>query len=264
MLYSRRFTENPTMRNACLLVAALASLSAHAVPTEITVRVLAKDAKFIGSSMGGVRVTITDAETGELLAQGITEGGVGDTERIIEQPRRRGEPLATEDAAAFHASIDIERPRHVEVSAYGPLIYPDAANRVSATQWVVPGKHINAGDAWLLEMPGFFVQITPSSEPFRLKRKRARIPIVAHVVLMCGCTTTPGGLWDSNRYEIEGLLMHAGKIVARAPLEYSGNASEYRGEFEVSAAGAYEAMAYAYDPTNGNTGVAHANILVER
>jgi hypothetical protein len=51
------------MRYAWLLVTTLAaSLSAHAVPTEITVRVLAKDAKFIGSSMGGVRVTITDAE----------------------------------------------------------------------------------------------------------------------------------------------------------------------------------------------------------
>src|SRR5262245_3602261 len=125
------------MRNAWLLLAALAaSVSAHAIPTEITVRVLAKDAKFIGSSLGGVRITITDAETGELLAQGVTEGDVGDTGRIIEQPRKRGVPLATEDAAAFHASIDIERPRHVEVSAYGPLIYPAAANRVSATQWV--------------------------------------------------------------------------------------------------------------------------------
>jgi len=253
------------MRNAWLLLAALAaSLSAYAVPTEITVRVLAKDAKFIGSAMGGVRVTITDAETGELLAQGITEGGVGDTERILEQPRKRGVPLATEDAAAFHASIDIDRPRHVEVSAYGPLIYPDAANRVSATQWVVPGKHINAGDAWLLEMPGLFVQITPASAPFHLGRKGVRIPIAARVVMMCGCTTTPGGLWDSSRYEIEAMLMQAGKVVARAPLSYSGNASEYRGEFDVSAAGAYEALAYAYDAANGNTGVARANILVER
>jgi len=77
--------------------------------------VLAKDAKFIGTGMGGVRVTITDAVSGELLAQGITEGGVGDTERIIEQPRKRGVPLATEDAAAFHATIDIDRPRRVEV-----------------------------------------------------------------------------------------------------------------------------------------------------
>jgi len=253
------------MRNEWLMIAALAvSFPAAAVPTDITVRVLAKDAKFIGTGMGGVRITISDADTGELLAQGVTQGGVGDTERIIEQPRKRGLPLATEDAAAFHGSIDIDRPRRVEVSAYGPLVYPDAANRVSATQWVVPGKHITAGDAWLLEMPGFFVQIAPPAAPFHLGRHGAKVPITAKVVMMCGCATTPGGLWDSNRYEIEGVLLLAGKVVASVPLHYSGNASEYTGEIEVSAAGAYEAMAWAYDPANGNTGVAHASILVAR
>ena len=36
-----------------------------AEPTDITVRVLSKDAKFVGTSMGGVRITLRDAETGE-------------------------------------------------------------------------------------------------------------------------------------------------------------------------------------------------------
>jgi hypothetical protein len=252
------------MRFATWLLLALTLLSgaAAAVPTDITVRVRAKDAKFIGTSMGGVRITITDAATGEMLAQGITEGGVGDTQRMLEQPRKRDVPLATEDAAAFHATIDIERPRRVEVSAYGPLVYPEAANRVSATQWVVPGKHITEGDAWLLEMPGFFVQITPPAAPFALDPSTAHIPIAAKVVMMCGCPTNPGGLWDSNRYQIEALLLRAGKVVARAPLSYSGNASEYAGALEADAEGAYEAMVYAFDPETGNTGVARAAVLV--
>ncbi len=42
-----------------------------AEPTHITVHVLAKGAKFIGTSMGGVEITIRDADTGELLAKGV-------------------------------------------------------------------------------------------------------------------------------------------------------------------------------------------------
>ena len=55
---------------------------------------------------GGVRVTISDAETGEVLAEGLTEGETGSTERIMKTPRGRGQPLSTEGAAAFRATID--------------------------------------------------------------------------------------------------------------------------------------------------------------
>jgi hypothetical protein len=232
------------------------------VPTDITVHVLAKDGKFIGTSFGGVRVTIADADTGEVLAQGVTQGGEGDSARILEQPRRRGVSLATEDAAAFRASIDIDRPRRVEVSAFGPLVYPQAANRVSSTQWVVPGRHVSAGDGWLLEMPGLFVQIAPADAPVALAGGSAKVRLAAKVVMMCGCALSPGGLWDSNRYEIAGSLLASGKLVGETKLVYSGNASEFTGEIEVHEPGAYEATVYAYDPQNGNTGVAHASILV--
>jgi hypothetical protein len=252
------------MRWISSLIAMLAlSTTAAAVPTEITVRVLSKDGKFIGSSNGGVRVTLSDADTGEILAQGLTEGGNGDTDRILETPRKRGVALATEDAASFRATLDLDRPRRIEASAYGPVVFADAANRVSATQWVVPGKHINAGDGWLLEMPGFFVQIAPPpSAPFALADGAARIPISARVMMMCGCATAPGGVWDSNEYEIEGMLVRAGRVVAQAPLRYSGSAGEYAGELSATEAGAYDAIVYAYDPRNGNTGVAHASVIV--
>ncbi|HEX6202874.1 MAG TPA: hypothetical protein VF100_07720, partial [Thermoanaerobaculia bacterium] len=61
-----------------LLVAAAAAAAA-AEETAVTVRVLSRDAKFVGSSMGGARVTIRDAETGTLLAEGVTAGSTGDT-----------------------------------------------------------------------------------------------------------------------------------------------------------------------------------------
>jgi hypothetical protein len=53
------------------------SPGAPARPTEIVVRVISKDSKFIGTSMGGMRITLRDAHTGELLATGIIVGGTG-------------------------------------------------------------------------------------------------------------------------------------------------------------------------------------------
>ena len=55
------------------LLMILAGIS-WAVPTTVTVRAKSKDAKFIGSHMGGALVVIRDAETGEVLAQGLTRG----------------------------------------------------------------------------------------------------------------------------------------------------------------------------------------------
>ena len=58
-----------------VLFLVMMTTSAWAVPTEITVHVKTKDAKFLGTSMGGALVTIKDAQTGELLAKGVTSGG---------------------------------------------------------------------------------------------------------------------------------------------------------------------------------------------
>ena len=46
-----------------LLLPLAGAVSAQATPTQLRVRVLAHDAKIIGSSVGGVRVTITDVAT---------------------------------------------------------------------------------------------------------------------------------------------------------------------------------------------------------
>ena len=80
------------MRKLNVLAAALAALSsfltlsaAQAEPTEIVVRVLGNDSKFIGTSMGGMRVTLRDAQTGEILATGLTQGATGDTRRIMHE-----------------------------------------------------------------------------------------------------------------------------------------------------------------------------------
>ena len=124
------------------LMALFISTSAMAVPTHITVRVKTKDAKFMGTGIGGALVTIKDAETGELLAKGVTEGTSGNTNLIMKTPKARGVPISDQNAAKFEATLDIDEPRYVEVTAYGPLSQRQSANKASATQWVVPGKHI--------------------------------------------------------------------------------------------------------------------------
>ena len=60
------------MRNLAIVLSLVAGLqlwglaTASAEPTEITVRVLGKDSKFVGTSMGGMRIVLRDAVTGEI------------------------------------------------------------------------------------------------------------------------------------------------------------------------------------------------------
>ena len=76
-----------------ILITALLSpqlIEAQGIPTTVMVRVIAHDAKIIGSGVGGARVTIRDAQTGYTLASGLQVGGTGDTRSIMITPRERG------------------------------------------------------------------------------------------------------------------------------------------------------------------------------
>ena len=92
------------------------AFSSGGIPTKVLVRVVSKDAKVIGSGVGGAAVRIVNARTGETLAQGKQEGGTGDTDRIMVQPRGRGKVVyGTPGAAFFLAEIGLERPTQVEI-----------------------------------------------------------------------------------------------------------------------------------------------------
>lgn len=132
--------------------------------TRITVRVNSGDAKVIGSLVGGCRITIRNAVTGALLAQGLHVGGSGDTELIMKQPRRRRATVfGTEGTAAFVADLDLAEPTFVEIVAEGPLAFPQALQRASKTTWLLPAHDI-VGEGILFELSGFIVDImTPAS-----------------------------------------------------------------------------------------------------
>jgi hypothetical protein len=246
------------------LLAMLASASvAAAEPTRIEVRVLSKGAKFVGTSMGGVLVTIRDAESGELLVRGVVRGATGDTARIMKTPLRHHDPVSTEDAAVFRATLDLAEPRLLEVTAFGPLAQRQSASRASSTMWVVPGKHVAGGDGWLLELPGFSVDVLEPPAHVRVDAAARKVAVRANVTMMCGCPIEPGGLWDANRFEVRARLSRNGQSVGEVPLRYAGATSQFAAELEISEAGSYEVAVYAYDPANGNTGLDRTTFLVE-
>lgn len=247
-----------------LLFALLPLLTAVAEPTEITVRVISKDAKFIGSAMGGVEIVIRDTDTHELLAQGIIQGSTGDTQRIMENDWQRGVPLSTEDSAYFTATLEIDQPRKISVTAYGPLAQRQSANTVSVTQWVVPGKHLTGGDGLLLQMPGMVVEVLAPPAHLKLSGIPQTVEIKANVTMMCGCPIMPGGIWDVDSFQIKALLKHNGKAVGELPLQYAGTPSQFAANWNVEAPGLYKATVYAYDPTNGNTGLDQVTFIVEK
>lgn len=246
---------------AVFVAAVLPLASAVAEPTEIVVRAISRDAKFIGDSMGGVRIILRDAGSGEVLAEGITTGGTGDTKRLMETARRR-EPLATADAAAFRATIDIDQPRLVELEAYGPIGQAQSAITVTSQQWVLPGRHIREGNGWMVEMPGFAVDILEPAIASTMKLPSAQVKIKANVVMMCGCPTNPDGMWNANRYQISAIVHRDGQLVGDLPLTYSGTTSQYELALNPEAAGLYTVMVQAYDAMTGNAGIDRTSFQV--
>lgn len=247
-----------------LCLAAVVSGAALAEPTQIAVRVIGKDSKFIGTSMGGMRIVIRDADTGSVLADGITAGSTGDTKKLMDEDRKRGVAIVTDDAAHYTATIDIGEPRLLEISAFGPLAQRQGAARISVTHWVVPGKHITGGDGLMLELPGFVVDVLAPPTHVKLKGVPQTVDIAANVMMMCGCPTSAGGMWNSDKYEVRALLKKEGKAVGELPLTYAGKESQFAAQWTIAEPGTYQATVYAYDPANGNTGVDDVTFVVTK
>lgn len=252
----------PTLLRGLALACLFAGSAVFAVPTEITVRVIARDAQYVGDLVDGAFVTIADGTTGEVLAQGVTRGDAGDPKRIMQTPRKRGAPFAAREDAGFSATLDIAEPRYLQVTATGPLDERYAANRVSATQWVVPGKHLSGGDGWVLELPGLIVAPSVARNTVSLTEAEGGVLVEAEVMLMCGCPIREDFHWDVDEYEVVAILRRGDTEVGQFPLRYSGAASEFETRVRMSLPGVYEVLVYAYDETTGNTGVGRLELTV--
>ncbi|MFP4228549.1 MAG: hypothetical protein ACLFTE_06955 [Salinivenus sp.] len=225
----------------------------EAVPTQVTVRAISNDAKLIQDPVGGAHITIEDAETGDVLAEGRQTGDSGSTEKIMQQPHERGASIyETPGAAKYDTTLELTEPTRVRITAEGPLDYPHAMQTVSKTVVLMPGEDVT-GDGITLTLHGFIVEVLDPSDADM--RPGEDISVRARVQMMCGCPTEPGGLWDSDRYTIRAQLLRDGSVVAEAPLSFAGTTNEYDGTLTVPEDGATDIRVTAADADRVNFGM---------
>ena len=246
-----------------IITAGILAMSSPALaePTEVVVRVISQDAKFVGDQMGGARVVLRDAETGEVLADGITTGGTGNTKQIMDSTGR-SPMLATPDAAAFTTQLDLSQPTLITAEVVGPLAQMQASIRVTSQRWIVPGQPVTSGDGWVVELPGLAVNIiAPQPDTHSAKGSRT-IEVMSSTMLMCGCPITSGGLWDAKDYEVEVAAYQAGRKIASGKLDFVEAPGRFGGDLTLPEKGAYELFVSARNTRTGNTGVDRTSVIV--
>ncbi len=224
------------------------SLSAIAAETQIMVRAKAVDSKFIGTSVGGIRTIVEDAETGEILDEGWINGGTGDTALLMENPLKRGEPQTDDKTAGFLATVDIDAPRLLRFKLIGPYGYQQAYQEASVTSWVVPGKDI-LGDGIIITLTGFIV------DAWTRVLEGGQVDIYTKASLLCGCPITKDGLWQADNYEAKAIIMRDDKNIDEVTLNFTGPAGMFSGKTTITEPGHYKAVVYLYDAKTGNVGV---------
>ncbi len=157
-------------------------VEAEGLPTKVLVRAVSRDAKVLGTYVGGARITIRDLKHNKILAQGLQQGGTGDTMQIMIRPRQRGDTVyGTQGTAGFLSTLTLEKPTVVEITAEGPLNSPQATQRSSKTLLLVPGQDI-LGEGVLLEIHGFIVTLL-SPERNKPVSSGRPLEVVATVVM---------------------------------------------------------------------------------
>ncbi len=240
---------------ACVLamgVCLLPAVGAMATPTSLTVRVLAHDAKFVGSGVGDVQVTVRDFTSRAVLASGFITGETGNTKTLMFTPRDRDSKLCDESSASYTTTLDIDAPRKLLVEVDGPLSAGIDAHHASKTTWLLPGKNID-GDGLLFDSYGLIVR---NYHPTPHEYTKAGIPAVigAHVTMMCGCPVSPNTPWKSDNFTVKALIRKDGKTLVELPLNYAGRFSDFENTFTFTQPGTYQVITEASDNKN-NQGV---------
>ncbi len=228
--------------------------------TRVLVRVTANDAKILGSGVGGARITVRDARTGKVLAEGVQEGSTGNTGLIMGTRERGATVYETEGAAGFLAELALSQPTQILITGEGPLDTPHAMQVASRTLLAIPGEDV-LGEGVILELLGFTVDPVspadgtevPAGEPVEVRAK---------VTMLCGCPTEPGGLWDADDYELLVQAVRGGEVVGSWPMEFAGETSHYVGTVMLDRPGEVVLRMLAMDRKKGNFGMATAKVWV--
>ena len=248
---------------ACLTFGLATRAHAQSVETKILVRALAHDAKIIGSGVGGAWITIEDVVSGRILAEGHQQGGTGDTRLLVSDPPERGETrYDTQGAASFLAILQLERPTWVDITAYGPMDAPESMQRTTKRMLLIPGHDV-LGEGVIVELNGFFVDIlSPLPESGAVAGDR--VSVRARVVMLCGCPTEPGGLWNADDIVVTARLLQGDIVRTESVLPFAGTTSTYEGMIALPSDGAYVLEVLAADPGKANFGLKRTELAVSR
>ena len=239
----------------------LATRPAAAEPTRIDVRVIARGAKFLGGYTTPVRVTLTDADTGETLARGITSGSTGDTQRTMTGGKDSGGKRASPDTAVFRTTLDIDRPRRITATVTGPLSQVQATTTAKSTQWVLPGHDVTAGDGWLIELPGLIVDIADPIA-YRWVKAGETVPLRVGVTMLCGCAISQNGPWRASDTEVEAVVTTNGGAPRRISLRFDPTSATFTADMPTPAPGLYEVEVTGWVAASNNAGVARTAFFV--
>ncbi|MCP9439352.1 MAG: hypothetical protein NNA20_07545 [Nitrospira sp.] len=238
-------------------------------PTRVLVRVVAHGSMVLGKDVGGARITITDVETGRILATGLQQGEAGDQNQIMRTPRLLEEPIySTRDSASFTATLDLTHPLQVDIAAEGPLAYPAAMQRASTRVWLIPGEDLT-DDGIVLALYGYIVQIE-QPKPNEPLVAREDVTLRASIRTLSGSWVRPHGDWDSRKLSIYGEILIGDRVIERLQLFYSGRNAEFEAPFFVprhtDAPDGMTVRVIAADRSGGNFGMGLAKypVLSER
>lgn len=235
--------------------------------TTVLVRVVAHGGMVLGRDVGGARVTITDIGTGRILATGLQQGDPGDQNQIMRTPRMIGEPIySSRPSAAFTATLDLQQPTVVAVSAEGPLAYPAALQKTSTTLLLIPGQNLTH-DGIVLHLYGYLVEIDQPKPQYALIAKDD-VTLRASVRTLSGSLVRPHGDWDSRKIRIYGEILIGDRTVERLQLFYDHASRTFQAPFFVplptEAPDGITLRVVAADQTGGNFGVSHATFAIRQ
>ena len=235
---------------------AYAQISGDDFDTDFTVTVLAKDGKFIGDTMGGVRVIVRDKLTGDIMVDGHTYGTTGDTETIMADSIPRNATLSNGDSASFQFSLAILEPTKVTITAIAPLSQMQNAVTVSEDVTLIPGKDYTSGDGIRIEMPGIAVKVQ-SPLPNETMTFDPDIPltIAANVMKLCGCKIAKDSPWEPENYDVEAYIYKGTQFITALPLQYAGSAGQYMTRVKIPLAGNYKVTVTAFDKNTKEGGM---------
>lgn len=229
--------------------------------TRVLVHVVTHDAKLIGNEVGGAKVTVRDAASGRVLVEGETQGTTGDTQRIMQDVRRRGTSVfAGGDGARVELRVPITAPTMVDIVAEGPLNYPDQMASSTKRMLLLPGGHITSGDGIVLEMHGFVIDVYAPDTTSTLAAN-ATVPVRARVRLLCSCPTQPDGMWRTD--EVLARLTSDGNVIREVTLRYGGEPSMYVGDLRTPDAGNYMLEIVASRAERATFGMVRREVRVE-